>query len=309
MADENQTDDILSVIDDAHRPDAGDTGDEGEEYVEGSPPSDDAPAGDAETTESDAEAEEAPKPEPKKSGIDKRIGELTKARYEAERRVTAAEAKAQAYEELLKQFPNLAQPVKAPDVAAPVDDPEPTEENFRGSYEELEEAKLSWRVRRETEKAVAKLEADREAKAQQLTEKEQRQARAAEDEKRATEFLERAEKDRPGFIQSVAHMHELMDAAPAVARAIVMMPEGPDVLLYLSRKSDEAERIAALPPMRQAVEIGVLSERVRVARAAKKNTNADPPINPLGGSSAPVQKDPEKMSMAEYKAWRAGKGK
>lgn len=305
MAEETQTDDILSVIDDAPNPDAGDTGASGEEYVEGSPPSGDAPADDAETTEIDVAAEEAPKPEPRKSGVDRRIDKLTWEKHEAERRAIAAEAKIEAQMELLKQFPNLAQPGKSTDAAAPADDPEPTEENFKGSFEELEEARLSWRVRQE----VAKLEAAREAKSQQLTEEQQRQARAVEGEKRATEFLERGEKAFPGFRQSVAHMADLLDRAPSISGTVLDLPEGPDVLLYLSRKSDEAERIAALPPMRQAVEIGVLAERVRVARAAKKNTNADPPINPLGGSSAPVQKDPEKMSMAEYKAWRAGKGK
>lgn len=304
MADDTApADDILSVIEGAPNPDAGDTGDEGEEYVEGSPPSQsDTPADDAETTDANVEEDNE---EPKKKKVEtvplSRLNEVTKARREAERRAIAAEAKAAAHEELLQRFPNLAQPgVNAPEAAAAPADPEPTEENFR-TLEEYEEARLSWRVRQE----VAKVEATRQAQTQQ----QRQQARAAEAEKRVADFMQNGEKSFPGFKQSVAHLADTLDRSPSISSTVLELPEGPDVLLYMARKPEEAERIAALSPVRQAVEIGALAERIRVARAAKKNTNASPPINPLGGSSAPAPKDPEKMTMAEYKAWRAGKEK
>lgn len=79
---------------------------------------------------------------------------------------------------------------------------------------------------------------------------------------------------------------------------------GPELVYHLGKNPQEAARIAALPPKRQAVEIGRLEARL----TAPKPVIAPPPdpVTPIsGGGSAQAQKDPSKMSMSEYVAWRA----
>ena len=89
----------------------------------------------------------------------------------------------------------------------------------------------------------------------------------------------------------------------AMAEVIIGLDAGPDVLYHLGKHRDQAARIAQLSPVQAAVEIG----RIEAGLARPKpitSTNAPEPIKPVRGSGAP-QKDPAKMSMAEYKKARA----
>lgn len=92
---------------------------------------------------------------------------------------------------------------------------------------------------------------------------------------------------------------------PAMAEAIMDSEVGPDVAYFLGKNPKEAARISQLNPVSQARELGRLEAIVSTQRQTPKPAAA--PVQPVGARSAPVRKDPTKMSMAEYIAWRNGK--
>lgn len=93
---------------------------------------------------------------------------------------------------------------------------------------------------------------------------------------------------------------------PSMAEIIRDSEVGPDLAYHLGRNQAEAAKIAALPPTRQAVELGKLEARLTAPKALPKQPPA--PVDPVGGSASGGSADPSKMSMAEYAAARkAGK--
>lgn len=77
---------------------------------------------------------------------------------------------------------------------------------------------------------------------------------------------------------------------------------GPDIAYLLGKNVQEAARIAALPVSRRAVELGKLEAQVTAPKPLPKQPPA--PVSPVGGTASGGTKDPAKMSMAEYVAWR-----
>ncbi len=77
---------------------------------------------------------------------------------------------------------------------------------------------------------------------------------------------------------------------------------GPDLAYYLGKNVQEAARIAALPATRQAKELGRLEERITAPKPLPKQPPT--PVSPVGGTASGGAKDPAKMSMSEYVAWR-----
>ncbi len=80
---------------------------------------------------------------------------------------------------------------------------------------------------------------------------------------------------------------------------------GPDLVYHLGKNIPEAARIAALPAIRQAAELGKLEARLTAPKPLPKQPPA--PVDPVNGIASGGQKDPGKMSFAEYKAWREAK--
>lgn len=93
---------------------------------------------------------------------------------------------------------------------------------------------------------------------------------------------------QPGFVEAA-----LESGAPSA------------VLYHLGKDLDEAARIMALTPLRQAAELTRLAERLKMAKPISK---APEPIKPLGGGKTVGQKSPDDMTMEEFVAWR-DKGK
>lgn len=92
---------------------------------------------------------------------------------------------------------------------------------------------------------------------------------------------------------------------PAMAEIIRDSDVGPDLAYHLGKNPTEAARIAALPSTRQAVELGKLEARVTAPKPLPKQP--PPPVSPVSGVAAGGTKDPNEMSMAEFKAWREAK--
>lgn len=90
---------------------------------------------------------------------------------------------------------------------------------------------------------------------------------------------------------------------PAMAEVIMDSDHGPDLAYHLGKNPSEAAKIAQLNPASQAAALGRLEAQITAPKALK--TPASAPVQPVGGkATAAGQKDPTKMSMAEYIAWR-----
>lgn len=89
---------------------------------------------------------------------------------------------------------------------------------------------------------------------------------------------------------------------PAIVGAIVESDIAPKLMAHMAANPDDVERIAALSPARQAVEIGKLE--VKLATAEAKTSKAPAPIAPIGASRGGVSKDPAEMTDKEFAAWR-----
>lgn len=87
-----------------------------------------------------------------------------------------------------------------------------------------------------------------------------------------------------------------------MAEAIRESDMGPQIAYYLGKNKAEAAKIAALRLASQAAAIGRLEAKLS-APSAPRNPPPAPP-SPVNGVAAGVQKDPAKMTMAEYVAWR-----
>jgi hypothetical protein len=89
-------------------------------------------------------------------------------------------------------------------------------------------------------------------------------------------------------------------------REIVESEKGPLLAYHLAKNPAETARLNAMSPANLAREIGRLEQKLELP-TARKATTAPAPITPLRGS-AKATRDPDKMSMTEFRAWREAKG-
>lgn len=150
--------------------------------------------------------------------------------------------------------------------------------------------------------AVAKAAAEqvaRESLKTQAEDAERRHAAVTEAawQERVLPFREKA----PDFDQ-VAYSHPHM--TPLMAEVIKTSEFGPEVAYHLGKNLSDAQRIAGLPPLMAAVELGRLSQRF-AAPAAPRTTGAPRPPTTLQGHGSASTEDPEKMTTEQFRAWRA----
>lgn len=92
----------------------------------------------------------------------------------------------------------------------------------------------------------------------------------------------------------------------SMAEVIMDSETGPELAYHLGKNPAEAARIASLPAIRQAAELGRLEAKLTAPKSLPKQPPA--PVQPVGGNASGGSLDPAKMSMAEYAAARkAGK--
>lgn len=89
----------------------------------------------------------------------------------------------------------------------------------------------------------------------------------------------------------------------AMRDALLATEKGPEVLYHLASHPDEIFRIANLSPYAQAVEIGRLEARMSIPKP-KKTSSAPSPIKPLSAGGESVSKDPDEMTVKEWREWR-----
>lgn len=254
-----------------------------------SAPAQTPPAGDQQPQDPAAQPQEPPR---KKGGLQTRIDELTRERYEAQRRAAALEQELQRVQTGQQQ--------------APQEKPAPKIEDYQDVNSFLE-ARDAWVL----DKARTELRMENEQAAQrQRMEAGQSQAQLAQIQavERFTAQEAEVRERHADYDEAVQNplMLELRDRRPDVAQAVIDSPHGPEVAYFLAKNPQAALAIARLPTLAAAREIGRIEQMFMQPR--NQTTNAPAPPRQVGGK-AEVSKDPEKMSMAEYRQWRKSGGR
>ena len=134
------------------------------------------------------------------------------------------------------------------------------------------------------------------------------------DEKRKQDAAERVEAWNEVVAEAKATMPDFdsvfTDAVPVSQVMVDTIMESDDsagIAYWLGKNRDESARIAKLPAMSAAREIGRIEARLSAPKP-KTVSSAPKPVETVGGKAHATVKDPAKMSYTEYKAWRMGSG-
>lgn len=257
----------------------------------------DIPAPDAnaapETEESVAESSPAKADENKEtvSKVQSRFDELTKHRREAEREAEKARRDAEYWREqaLLRQREQPPEPVKAP-----IDEPLKTEADFDFDSAKYQQYIVGESQRRAVEAAKRELQAERDRQT-----KAQRDASFAS---RSKEFAKTVD-DFDEVVKS-----DYLTITPDMAEVIKESDDGPALAYHLGKNPDVAAKIAQLPPIVAARELGKIEARLAIAReqaSAKAVSKTPPPPPKIEGTNPttsvkPDLADSDKLSDAEW---------
>jgi len=228
---------------------------------------------DAESEDKGNDTESKPKPK----GVQKRIDELTREKYDEKRKRELAEQK---LDELKKQS-----------VATPASD-KPKLDDFE-TIEAFNEALFDWKIE-EREKATQaeaslKGQADQSATIQATVEA-------------SVGYLLKVGADKYPDFQAVAGQ-----VPPAVMNddmliALGEIGKGADVAYYLGKNPAEAATLVNLSPVQLGRAIAKIESSL-VEPSVNTPTKAPEPIK-ASGNRASAEKDPAKMSDSEFAAWR-----
>jgi hypothetical protein len=219
--------------------------------------------------ETDAQKEEQARDE-RGRFVQKRINELTREKYEARRQVEAMRAE-------LEQLRAQTQPRQpAPN---PQEDPE-------GYIRHL--------VR---EEARGYVESDRAVSAQQQ-EQARFQTLAQQHAERAVKFSA----EHPDYAEAEDNLVHVLGQDPMLAEILMTSEHGPLVVHHLGTHLDEAVQLAAMPPHMRIAHVARLEARLSAPKP-KPVTNAPAPVPTVGGGAS-ASKDPERMSVEDWMAWR-----
>lgn len=175
---------------------------------------------------------------------------------------------------------------------------EPQREQF-GSYEEFIEARASWRAEKVAEEKTRKIIEESRTK----DERERVSAEREEVTKTWNTQVEKARDEIEDFDEVCAESESIVTAH--MSQAILESEQGALIAYHLAKNPAEAERISKLSPSKQAAAIVTLEEKV--AKVAKKSSNAPNPITPVG-TRANAIKDPSRLSDSEWYYQRKSQG-
>lgn len=239
-------------------------------------PAPDANPGDSSTPIETVDQTTAAPEEKKPKGVQKRLDELTRQRYEAER-------DRDYWRDLAMR---TVEPPKAPEPEVPQGKPQAS--NF-GTYEEYTEALAEWKVR------------------EMISAQQEQNARQAEAQ-RAQAVEQSFQQRLSAFSAEVDDFHEvaLNPSLPVTKDMAAIIKEsdmGPALLYHLGKNPNLAREIADLSPTAMARRLGRLEEQL-LAPKPKTMTDAPEPIKPVSGGTANSMSDPMKLSPEAWRQWR-----
>ena len=204
----------------------------------------------------------------------------------------AAEKRAEELERKLREAEEKSRP-------APVEDQEPKQEDFK-TVQDYIKAKVAFDVKQELKE----------------TRERERQERLIEEANRVkAEFANRiAEtmKKVPDFEEVTSSVDT--ELPPYITQHILESDVGPMLGYALAKDEKELNRILKLSPIRAIAELGKLEAKleaqgksepkVEIKPEVKAGSKAPPPITPIAGNAAGIQKDPSQMTFKELREYR-----
>lgn len=232
--------------------------------------------------------------------VAKRYADLTKQAREAQERETRTRAQLDAALAAVERLTGAVAPKPADEVKPAVDEP-PAPPVFEDpeQYQRDMAVYAQKLAERSAKQALATAEADRKRIEIEAQNAETQRIHAETWAGRRTAALEKY----PDYAE-VAESPKVPISA-AAALTITSMENGADVAYYLGQHLEEAQRIFALPPVRQAVELGKLEMKLTAPKPVPVSKAADP-IKPLTGAGASQTRSDDELSMEEYAAKRNG---
>lgn len=171
-----------------------------------------------------------------------------------------------------------------------------TPEDYDQAMDAYEEQLADWQV----------TQAERRVE-EKLSKRGQEQAQAQRLQEAQTAWQKQVDaikQDQPDFDEVV--YSDDFHCTPAMMEAIVQDDNGAKIAYHLATNPAEAEKIAAMTPVRQIAAIGRLSDKIVSAPPVSK---APPPIKPLGNQAPTLPANPAEESEAEYFARRSAEAK
>jgi len=227
--------------------------------------------------------------------VQKRIGKLTKQWRTAERERDFEKIKRTELEEKLKELESKI-PAEGKPVKVDYDD-----------EDEYIEALTDWKI-------DVKLKASQKSVGDEIKNVNEKKA-VDETYEGLDDAMENGKEKFKDFNELV--LNEDLIISPEVTQILLGTENPEDLMYYLGSNPEESERLSKLDPIRAALEIGKINvglvkeekekekEKETPKAKPKKQSNAPEPINSLRTDGV-VEKDPNKMSVKEYKAWREG---
>lgn len=239
----------------------------------------DTPEGEESATSEEPEGAED-KPKKSKGGFQRRIDELTKARYEAEQRAQALEAQLQQAQ--TDQFKSQYEQSK------------PTLEQYGYDQDAWAQAYEQWAQAGIERQQVAQQEAQQKQQEyqQQLQKQMQLQQRVAEAQTKYPDFMAKVFDPQLPSLQSLNR---------AAYEAVLDSDSMADVAYYLADNPAEVYKFSSMSPIQAVKEIARIE--AKLSKPAKKLTQAPPPPSQVTGKAESV-KDPTNMSIEEWMSWR-----
>lgn len=225
--------------------------------------------------ESEPKGEETPEEKPASEhrvneGVQKRINEITRQRYEEQRRAEAAEAEL----ERLKNVEDVSKP---------------KEEDF-DDYDGYIEALTDYKVQKNLEKMSTQF-----SQAQIQKQNQERQIKFQQK-------LGNASVKHPDLNEVLydENGQPRIFVTDSMSDYIAESETGDDVLYFLGKNPIEANRIAMLPPVLAGRELSRIESGFK---SQPSITRAPEPISPVHGKAS-VSKDPSQMTDREFREWR-----
>jgi len=249
-------------------------------------PADSAPAPEG-TTQPDTQ----PQDTPKKGGVQKRIDELTRERYEAQRQ-------ADHWRQVAEQ---RAQAVQQQQAAPP-----PKIEDYQDVNQFLAD-RDNW-IKEQTKAEILR-EANEFRRRQQQEEQQHQQVIAQQ--QRVERFVAQeaeAVAKYQDYLPAVSspQMQQMRQTRPDVIETIIDSDHGPDIAYFLAKNPAQMQRITSLPHLAAVREIGRIEQMFMAP--AKQTTQAPDPVRTVGGK-AEVARNPDNMTLAEYRKWRTSQSR
>lgn len=239
----------------------------------------------AEPAPADTQPDAQPQDQPKKGGVQKRIDELTRERYEAQR-------EAEFWRQQAEQRAQQPQQQAAPP---------PKLEDYQ-DVNQFFEARDAW-VKEQTKAEILR-ETQEQAQRQQFEAQRHQQALAQQQRVERFNAQEAEVAARyPDYNQAIHNplMQQVKQVRPDILETMVDSDHGPEIAYFLAKNPEHLQRVASLPPLAAVREIGRIEQMFMAPQ--KQTTQAPDPVRTVGGK-AEATRNPENMSISEYRKWR-----